>query len=266
MELVTGLRLPWALQEQSRHEAEAAARRSGQAGPAQMSGNAYDLALAMLFADRRRLKEIKSIQGKVAAKREMLPAYRPYIAGVLAANAGVQDEVLVTVLTWALDIGDLEYALALGAYAMGHGLETPDRFERDTPSLLLEQLADELLALFEANRNPADWPAETLPPSRLVDLTALALELTRASDMHDQIRAKGFRAHGYALRAAGQPAEALTALRQALDLNDKCGVKKDIERLEREVKKLTGEAASAAPAQTESNADAGGQADPPESH
>jgi len=41
--------------------------------------------------DRRRLKDIQSTERKIDVKREILPDYDDYVAGVLAGNAGVQD-------------------------------------------------------------------------------------------------------------------------------------------------------------------------------
>ena len=55
-------------------------------------------------------------------------------------------------------------------------------------------------------------------------------ELTRDADMHDQVRAKLYKALGYALQDADSP-RALEYLRRALSLNDRVGVKKDIDRL-----------------------------------
>ena len=59
--------------------------------------------------------------------------------------------------------------------------------------------------------------------------------MTRQSDMHDQVRAKLFKALGYAQRAAGQLVEAQSSMERALALNDKVGVKKDLERVERQI-------------------------------
>ena len=61
-------------------------------------------------------------------------------------------------------------------------------------------------------------------------------QLTRDADMHDQIRAKLHKALGYASRTTGQLEDAQINLERALGLNDRIGVKKDLERLERELK------------------------------
>ncbi|MBJ9626084.1 terminase, partial [Burkholderia multivorans] len=60
-------------------------------------------------------------------------------------------------------------------------------------------------------------------------------QLTALADMPDEVRAKLHKAIGYGL-AASHPASALDHLRRALQLFANVGVKKDIERLERELK------------------------------
>ena len=133
----------------------------------------------------------------------------------------------MTIMLWCFDVGDLERGLAIAAYALKHGLDTPDRFERDTTSLVTEQVAEEALKLLELEGTDA---------ADLVTQLERTNELTGAADMHDPIRAKLHKALGYAHRAAGAPSEALAHLQRALELNDRAGVKKDIEKLERELK------------------------------
>ncbi len=81
-----------------------------------------------------------------------------------------------------------------------------------------------------------------------VDVTTLreVAELVAAEDMPDEVRAKLHKALGYgvyALAESVQPdradalrRDALAQLRRALELHDKSGVKKDIERIERDIK------------------------------
>ena len=57
-------------------------------------------------------------------------------------------------------------------------------------------------------------------------------ELVANEDMPDEVRAKLHKSIGLALEPTSAE-DALAALREAYRLHDKCGVKKDIERLER---------------------------------
>ncbi|MBS7660570.1 terminase [Pseudomonas lalucatii] len=213
------------------------------AGPAQtMEGaNAYELQMAQLLQDRLRLKQVQSNQGKAELKAQLLPAYAPYVEGVLQAGNGAQDEVLTTVMVWRIDAGDYPGALAIAAYVLQHGLVMPDRFERTTGTLIAEEIAEAALKAQKAG--------EAFPLSVLEN----AEQITAAQDMPDQARAKLHLAIGKALAALfadDAPAGTDTApleqakqhLARAIDLHSNCGGKKDMERVDRLLKKHAGPA------------------------
>lgn len=184
------------------------------------AANQYELMLLKLAEDKRRLKDIQSIGRKIEVKATLLPEYLPWIEGVLEAGSGRQDDVLMTVFVWAIDIADFALAIKIGAYAIEHGLTMPDQYKRDVPCVLAEEVAD--VALKETD----DMRAGILPV-----LLAVA-GLVEGKDMPDEVRAKLHKAIGYAQRAAGEPVQARDSLALALKLHDKVGVKKDIERLD----------------------------------
>lgn len=205
-----------------------AAKAATAAGPTTMTGDAYQLMLASLIEDRRRLKDIQSIERKIELKRELLPNYAPYIEGVLKSGDGAEDEVLMTVMVWYFDVGALAEGLRIAEYAIKHRLNPPDRYQRSTAAIVAEEVADQSL------RRLATATPEV---AMVVAATEQAERLTGDADMHDQIRAKLAKAAGYALRAAGRYEDALAKLKRALELDERIGVKKDIEQLEREIKK-----------------------------
>ncbi len=216
------------------------AEAAGEAGErTRANANAYELMLVKLHADRRRLKTVQSTERKIAVKRELLPAYAAWCEGVMAAGCPRQDEVFMTVLIWTIDTGDFATALPMARHAIAQDLVLPDRFARTTACLIAEEMAETALK-HEGAALAADLP----------QLLACA-ELVAACDMPDEVRAKLFKACAYAHRAAaadGVPAaevaqhrrQALELLTRALQLHDKCGVKKDIERLERELRASSG--------------------------
>lgn len=183
----------------------------------------YDLMLVKLAADCRRLKEIQSIASKIEVKRQALPDYADYVAGALAGGKGVQDDVLTNVLIWRIDVGDYAGALEIARYALQHGMTLPDRYERSLPAAVAEEFAEAGIRARAAG--------EQFPVAMLIEVEAL----TRGTDMHDPIRAKLHKALGYALEASDK-AGALDMLRRAVTLNDRIGVKKDITRLENELR------------------------------
>lgn len=207
--------------EQARAKAQAA-----QATPDRPHGDAYEITLAALIEDSRRLHDIQSIERKIDAKMELLPNYEAYVKGVLEGGTGQDDEVLMTLMVWYLDVGDLETALDIAEYAAEHGLNTPDKYQRSTAALVSEEVAEFALKMELGTDEDELVRAQV----------TRALELFGLSDMHDQVKAKLFKAQGYLLRSLGKTELAIPALERALELNDKVGVKKDIESLKKELK------------------------------
>lgn len=188
--------------------------------------NGYELMLMRLNDDKRRLKKLHSVERKAALKRELLPEYGPWVSGVLSEGKGAQDTVLMTVMIWRLDTGDIPGALAIARYALQYGLVPPDTYKRNsTAYLLAEEVAD------------AATRARTLEQPVDIDPLLATLALTNAEDMPDVVRAKLHKIIGYVLRDTGRAIDAMEHLTRALQLDDRCGVKKDIERLATVLKK-----------------------------
>lgn len=229
-----------------------AAQAAADVAPGQtMEGaTAYELQLAQLAQDRARLKQIQSAQGKAELKRQLLPAYQPYVDGVLAGGRGAQDEVLTTIMVWRIDAGDYAGALEIAAYVLQHNMIMPDRFARTTGCLIAEEVAEAALKALKAG--------ETFD----VEIISRAGALTKDQDMPDEARAKLHLAYGRAVMVgideqdpdAADLMRAAINLRRAIDLHSNCGAKKDLERAERLLKKHA--SAPAAPAQE-------GQGEPP---
>ena len=190
--------------------------------------------LVELGEDRRQLKAIQSVAGKIDLKRQLVPKYVPWIEGILAAEAegGVieQDEIFTTIMIWRIDVGDFAGALPLAAYALRHKLKLPERYRRDVATTVAEEIANAALKAMTAGQ--------------AVDLEALhaAATLTAGHDMPDEVRAKLLKAQGLALMpmalGSTEVSEALGYLTRAFALNPKIGVKKEMEALRRELTKL----------------------------
>ncbi|WP_413164117.1 phage terminase small subunit [Aeromonas salmonicida] len=210
-----------------RHRERALAALQGAASPQfdQARANAYELQLMQLAEHRRTLQSIQSIERKIDAKRTMLPVYKPWIDGLLAADRGGQDDVLVTVMLWTLDTGDLEGALPMASYVLRHGLSTPDRFERTAATMIAEEVADTAIKQQEAGVGPS------------TSLLGQYMARLHGCDIFDQVRAKLHKAVGRACLADGRKQLAAEHYRRAIELHDKVGIKKELEVLERELKK-----------------------------
>lgn len=196
------------------------------------NASAYELMLLKLAEDRRRLKEVQSMEAKAEVKRQLLPDYAPWVEGTIAAGKGSQDDVLMTVMLWRIDAGDHNGALDIAEYALPYKLVMPDRYQRTTATTLVEEMAD---AAKRARDGKQPFDLDTLQRTA---------ELTASEDMPDQVRAKLFKELGLLLAETDKSAS-LQHLQRATQLHDKVGVKKDIERLERELKNQGGASGAA---------------------
>ena len=115
--------------------------------------------------------------------------------------------------------------MAVAEYALQYGLQTPDRYERSTACLIAEEIADTALKLMEG---------ENAVSSALL---RQVISITENHDMFDQVRARLLKAYGMSLTKSGDLEGAIEPLKRALELDERCGVKKLIEQTEREVKK-----------------------------
>lgn len=223
--------------QRSQLRKRAAQEAAATAPAATMAGaTTYELQLAQLAQHRHRLKQIQSTEGKIELKRQLLPEYVPYVEGVLAGGRGAQDEVLTTLMLWHLDVGDFDTGLTIAAYVLQHGLIMPDRFERTTGCLIAEEVAEAALKALKVEQG---FSLQTLER---------AAALTGEQDMPDQVRAKLHLATGRVLAVqvqdeAPSPEQlislesARTHLLRAIELHGNCGGKKDLERVERLLKK-----------------------------
>ena len=165
--------------------ASAPALGSGLSSPVSDAGTPAERAAASIAMrlqhDLRRLKEIQSIARRIEVKREMLPAYTDWVAGLLdggrTAGAGIAEDVLPTVMVWLIDTGDYARALLLAEHVIAYDVPLPSRYERSAAALIVEEIAD---AAIRAQTAKAPFP---------LDVLENVAELTADADMHDQVRA-----------------------------------------------------------------------------
>ncbi|EON3340260.1 TPA: phage terminase small subunit [Yersinia enterocolitica] len=209
-----------------------------------VQGSAYEQQLYRLRIDQRRLSQFQSHITRASMKREMLPAYDGWIDGVLSANSGQSDEIVTTCMVWSVDAGLYRDALRLAEYVIGHNLPMADKYQRTAACFIVDQVSEAALLRFKG--------AATDNPAIEIDILLRLHELTADKDMPDEARAKLLKAIGYTQREStnlADQASALIWLQRALAAHKDAGVKKDIEVLERNLKKAALIAAGAASAE-----------------
>jgi len=197
----------------------------------------YEQMLGQLRQVQLQLKSLQSVERKIERKRQVVNTFAPYLHGVLAADSGQMDEVLTTIMVWYLDTGDVTSALPLIDYALRHKLRLPERYKRSLPTVVVEETAEQSLRALAHGQRP------TIPA--LYRIHALTVD----DDMPDVVRAKLHKALGLAHAQAVDGEDeaeqhrrlqaALQQLRRATALDNRSGVKKEIERVERALKTLT---------------------------
>lgn len=204
--------------------------------------NVYEQQLLQLNTDKNRLKGVQSIQNKVELKRQLISAYKPYIEGILTAKPAVQDAIVSEILVWAIDIQDFEYALILADYVLKYGLKLPDRFDRTEACYITEEIAEAYLKTLKTDAEIDITVLERL--SALVTDPSLSSEVR---DMPDEVKSKLYLALGKAemrsIKAETQDdlahaVKSMKYLAEAVKLNDKCGGKTDLAKMEKLVTSL----------------------------
>lgn len=207
------------------------------------SAKDYRALLAVLHEDLRQLSDIHSHDARKPLKLEKAETYRAWVEGALDAGeqgAATQDQIVGEMLVWALDYGDYPYVLRIASHMIANGVAMPERFKCSVATFLADEVAKSALAT-EAG----------------VALSILqhVSSLTADHDMHDEKRAKLYKALARAYVAAadafdpaadnavagGKPALLSAALhhaKRALELDKNAGVKKDIEKIERQLKEI----------------------------
>lgn len=221
-----GKNMSYARRHFEKTTAEIAAAEAGGADLGSLS--AYQRLLKNLHDDKVLLKSVSSIADKVHIKKQALPAYQEWIDGITAAGTvQADDRIAVTVIVWMIDCGLLDEAMPLADVLIHSGLESADEYSRSMPEIIVEQMADQI-------ESGSEISAENL--KTLIEwATAKKEDGLHEINLADVIRAKLLKAAGEKAEAADDNETALNLYRQAVGYNDKAGVKKRIEALEKQL-------------------------------
>ncbi|MEX3307163.1 phage terminase small subunit [Escherichia coli] len=208
-------------------------RRGDSAAQHSVVRTAHEQILHRLRLDQASLKAVQSTETKAVMKRDMLPGYQGWIDGTLEGDSGRQDEVITTMMLWAIDCQDYPQALKIGRYVVKHGLSMRDDFKRTAPVMLAEEISNQAL-------NVATTDVEADMSAYITVLDELA-EIVAGADMPDEVQSKLCKARAFSRRGTADnetKGEALKLFRRATELNPAAGVKREMQSISRELKKL----------------------------
>ncbi|WP_048765486.1 phage terminase small subunit [Acinetobacter sp. 243_ASPC] len=208
--------------------AKAAANAENEFGGVREDASVYMLQLAELKNDQNLLRGIKSEIERAQYKANLIPKYMPYVDGVLSVEDRtplMKDHVVTTIMVWCFDAAMFEDGLRIAEYALKHGIESPDTFNRDTASIVAEEIGNAAKA------------AHTAGEFFDVSILEKANSITASFSMHDQIRAKLYVALGRTYLHQELYALAVNFLKRAIKHNENCGGKQELQKAERLLKK-----------------------------
>ena len=184
--------------------------------------SAQDLHLQLLGRDSRALKGIQSLQARNTKKAEFLDNYQDYLDGVLQADVGGQDDIVATLMVWHIDCGETDRGLQLANYVLRHDLSMPERFNWSAAIVLVREITEQYFS------HP-----DSVSLSNLQEV----LLITADHDKPDKLQAQLHKALGNAIEVDNSvenaAEQALEHYRHAMQLDNRAGVKKQIDRLQK---------------------------------
>lgn len=117
-----------------------------------------------LAVDLARISEINSHELRRQLKREeLLPKYQEYVQRYRDSGLSFPNSVLMYVLIWLFDTADFEKGLELADFAISQDQALPERFNRDIPTFVADEVIDWAEAEYKAKRSPEPYLSNLLP-------------------------------------------------------------------------------------------------------
>ncbi|MBB2884449.1 MULTISPECIES: phage terminase small subunit [Pseudomonas] len=117
-----------------------------------------------LAQDLERISAINSRELRQQLKRdELLPKYLDYVQRYRDSGLSFPNSVVMQVLVWLFDTAQFEAGLDLANFAMGQNQQLPERFKRDVPTFVADEVIDWAEAEYKAKRSPEPYLSDLLP-------------------------------------------------------------------------------------------------------
>lgn len=187
-----------------------------------------------LDQDLERISAIKGLAGRQDLKRnELLPKYQPYIQSYCESGLNLPNRVLVQVMVWLFDTGQLADGLELADFAIEQGQQMPERFKRrDIQTFVADSVIEWANAEQDAKRSPEPYLSDLLP------------RVDGEWDLTEAIPAKYHKLLGIRAMEAKDWATAIPHFERATALYPPIGVGTRLENCRKALKKQAGTDAS----------------------
>lgn len=124
----------------------------------------YKLMEDALLVDLERLSSFNSLEQRQLIKRdELLPKYLEYVGRYRESGLSFPNQVLMYVVIWLFDTAQFEQGFEWADFAMSQGQALPERFNRDIPTFVADELIEWAEAEYKAGRSPEPYVSDLLP-------------------------------------------------------------------------------------------------------
>lgn len=132
----------------------------------------FDLLLVNLENDRKRISALPQGGARIPLKRECAAVYAPVVDAYLAGGQVYRNEVLVQLMIWRFDLGEIADAVRLAEAAVEQGQPMPERFKSTLAIFVADAVLDWAKAQKKAGGAVApyfDWVLDHLDLWQLHD-------------------------------------------------------------------------------------------------
>lgn len=185
---------------------------------------------AALSGDLERISEINSRELRQQLKRdELLPKYQEYVQRYRDSGLNYPNPVLMQVLVWLFDTAQFEAGLELADFAIDQGQQLPERFKRDVPTFVADELIEWAEAEHKAGRSPEPYVSNLLP------------RVDGEWELFERIPARYHKLRGVLAMDQRDWAKAIAHFDRATELYPEIGVKTRLEGAEKALRKQQAE-------------------------
>lgn len=172
------------------------------------------------------MKNLEDIEDRDSYKAEAIKRVEAFVMGYVESAAKYPNIVAVWMMVFLFDLGDIARAVPLALHLATQKIhKMPQRFNSSVYQFICDYVYDWSVKQLEANKSAGPYLEQVIQ--------AIESEKWQLSDI---VHGKMYAIHGKHLEALGEDEAALNAFEKAMDLNERAGVKKKIERLTAKLK------------------------------
>jgi tetratricopeptide (TPR) repeat protein len=117
-----------------------------------------------LEQDLIRISDIDSRELRQVLKRtELLPKYLDYVRRYRESGQNHPNPVMMQVLVWLIDVGQISEFLELADFAIEQGQVLPERFKRNVQTFVADEFINWADSEYKAKRSPEPFLSDLLP-------------------------------------------------------------------------------------------------------